>query len=163
MMEILLLIDRLESLIGESQRLPLTSKRMLDETPLLNLIDQMRVSVPVDIREAQRILSESEAQLEAASQEAQLLLTEAEKESKRRVDESHLLSEAEVRAEQLVDEARENASRLRAEAEETALRARSEADEYALQVLSNLHNQLLEFSTSVQRGIELLKRSEGQS
>ena len=45
-MDILHLVDRLEELVNEGRRLPLSNKVMVDEQKIWDLIDQMRISIP---------------------------------------------------------------------------------------------------------------------
>jgi len=56
--DILHLVDRLESLLNESRRIPLTSNRLVDEELFLNIIDQMRISIPEEIKKGKRIQQE---------------------------------------------------------------------------------------------------------
>ena len=49
-MDILHLIDRLEELFNESRALPFTHTVMVDEDRMLDIIDQMRISIPEEIK-----------------------------------------------------------------------------------------------------------------
>jgi hypothetical protein len=49
-MDILHLVDRLEQMVNEARSIPLTSTRIIEEETALNLIDQMRVAVPEEIK-----------------------------------------------------------------------------------------------------------------
>jgi len=49
---ILHLVDRLEELFNESKSLPLTHKVIVDEERMLELIDQMRLAIPEEIKKA---------------------------------------------------------------------------------------------------------------
>ena len=53
-MDILHLVDRLEQLVNEGRRLPLSNKVMVDEQKIWDLIDQMRISVPEEVKKAKR-------------------------------------------------------------------------------------------------------------
>ncbi|NMC54377.1 MAG: ATPase, partial [Chloroflexi bacterium] len=45
-MDILHLVDRLEELFNESRSVPFTHSVIVDEDLMLDIIDQMRVSIP---------------------------------------------------------------------------------------------------------------------
>ena len=45
-MDILHLVDRLEELFNESRSVPFTHSVFVDEDRMLDIIDQMRVSIP---------------------------------------------------------------------------------------------------------------------
>ena len=58
-MDILHLIDRLEMLITEkSFRIPFTSNVIIQEDEFLDIIDQMRVSIPEEVKLAKRTEAE---------------------------------------------------------------------------------------------------------
>ena len=52
-MDILHLVDRLEELFNESRPIWFTHRVVMDEDRLLDLIDQMRVSIPDEIKKSQ--------------------------------------------------------------------------------------------------------------
>ncbi|MER3406140.1 MAG: ATPase, partial [Chloroflexota bacterium] len=58
--DVLQLIDRLEALISSGARLPLTSRALVDEQEVLDILDQLRMAVPEEIRQAKRLSQERE-------------------------------------------------------------------------------------------------------
>ena len=57
-------MERLESLIANGKPLPLTRNAIIDRDAALNLIDELRVAVPEEVRAAKRINSEGERIIE---------------------------------------------------------------------------------------------------
>ena len=57
-MDILHLVDRLEELFNESRPIWLTHSVIVDEDRMLDLIDQMRVAIPEEIKKAQQVISQ---------------------------------------------------------------------------------------------------------
>ncbi len=57
-MDILHLVDRLEELFNESRPVWLTHSVIVDEDRMLDLIDQMRVAIPEEIKKAQQIIAQ---------------------------------------------------------------------------------------------------------
>ena len=57
-MDILQLIDRLEELFNESKAIPLTRNVMVDEDRMLDIIDQMRIAIPEEVKKAQQLLGQ---------------------------------------------------------------------------------------------------------
>ncbi len=53
-MDILHLIDRLEELFNDSKAVPLTRNVMVDEDKMLDIIDQMRIAIPEEVKKAQQ-------------------------------------------------------------------------------------------------------------
>ena len=51
-MDVLQLIDKLEQLVNSGTRLPLSSRTVIDEQEFLDIIDQLRIMVPDEIKQA---------------------------------------------------------------------------------------------------------------
>src|SRR5450432_1656000 len=69
-MDIQHLVDRLEDLIDEGRHLPMTKLTMVDEERALEIIDQMRISVPEEVDKASRILNQKDRLMAQANEEA---------------------------------------------------------------------------------------------
>ena len=59
-MDILYLLDRLETVLTSGSRVPLTGKTVVDEHECLDIIDQLRVAVPEEVKQAKRVQGERE-------------------------------------------------------------------------------------------------------
>ena len=68
-MDILHLIDRLEELFNESRAIPFTHNVVVDEEKMLDLIDQMRVAIPEEMKKAQQVLTQRDRILAQAQEE----------------------------------------------------------------------------------------------
>src|SRR3989304_9310138 len=69
-MDILQLIDRLEELFNESKSIPLPRNVMVDEDRMLDIIDQMRIAIPEEVKKAQQLLGQRDRVLAQAQEEA---------------------------------------------------------------------------------------------
>jgi hypothetical protein len=152
-MDILYLVDRLENLVASSRRVPLTNQVMIKESDMLNLIDQMRISIPEEIKQARRIIQDKERILAQAQADANQLLTKSREESERVMNREGLLRVAEERSQMLVQEAAEQAQNVVQRAEEQAGRLKIDADGYVMETLRNLKEHLLGVETEVGRTI----------
>ncbi len=162
-MEILDLIDTLEEVLVQARRLP-GGNLVLDRKRVLDVIDQMRLSVPSDVREANEILEQREHVLADAHQGARRLMEQAERERETRVADTAIMREAQERSQSMLMEAEDRARRTIADADATAAAHLSEAAEaatrqledayeYALEVLRRLENQLQAFLDSIRLSI----------
>lgn len=149
-LDILELIDRLEALLNGSQRIPGTSKAIVDGNAYLDLIDELRIVVPDEIKRAQRIEDEREKVIQQGREEAQLIISRAREEAERLVQAHEVVGAASERAERILME-------VKRQAEET----RRGADEYALDVLHQLRNQLAQVQRTVGNGVKALERELG--
>ena len=57
-MDILQLVDRLQEIMNQARPLPFTHNVIVDEDRILDLIDQMKVAIPDEVKKAQQLLSQ---------------------------------------------------------------------------------------------------------
>ncbi|MBA4181275.1 MAG: hypothetical protein C0506_11855 [Anaerolinea sp.] len=167
-MEILELIDSLEELVVQARRLPVGGNLVVDRKRMLDVIDQMRLAIPADLRQAQQVLEMRDQILEEAHQKAQLTLQQADAERNRRLDENSIVREAQERSQAMLIDAESRARQALADADATAAAHLSEAaeaaskqlddaDQYALEVLRRLENQMQAFLESIRMSIGSLQ------
>ncbi|MCE1254488.1 MAG: hypothetical protein LWX83_13180, partial [Anaerolineae bacterium] len=130
-MDILHLIDRLEELFNESRSFPFTHTVIVDEDRMLDIIDQMRISIPEEIKKSQQLTTQRDRILAQAQEEANRTLALAREKSEQLVERDSIVQSAQVRAEQIIEQAR-------LECEKT----KREADEYVLSTLQQMEIEL---------------------
>src|SRR5438046_10431657 len=101
-MDILYLVDRLENLIASSHRIQLPYQIRIHEVDILNIVDQMRTSIPDEIKQARRVIQEKERILAQAQADASTLLARAREETERAMNREGLLRAAEARSQEMV-------------------------------------------------------------
>lgn len=141
-MDIQHLVDRLEDLIDEGRHLPFSKFTMIDEERALEIIDQMRISIPEEIEKAARILAQRDRVLAQANEEAARLLQNARQKGEQMLDQEVNVQAAHNRAANVVEQARQQAAQMK-----------TEADQYVTQVLSRLEQQLVKNLNVVRNGI----------
>ena len=150
-MDILHLVDRLEELFNESRSVPFTHSVIVDEDKMLDIIDQMRVSIPEEIKKAQQIITQRDRILAQSQEEANRTLSLAREKGQQVVERDAIVKAAQARAEQIVAQAR-------AECETT----KREADEYVLDTLSALEMEMDRTLAQVRNGIRALQENTPQ-
>lgn len=148
-MDIQHLVDRLEDLIDEGRHMPFSKFTMVDEERALEIIDQMRISVPDEIEKAARILSQRDRVLAQANEEAARLLQQARAKGDEMLDQEVSVQAAQNRAANIIEQARQEAEQIKAG-----------ADTYALQVLSKLEQQLTRNLGTVRNGINEMQENQ---
>ncbi|MBI2765003.1 MAG: hypothetical protein HYX53_03730 [Chloroflexi bacterium] len=167
-MDILELINSLEELVVQARRLPVGGNLVMDRKRMLDVIDQMRLAVPTNVREATQVLESRDQILGEAQQTARVVIQRAEEERHRKIEESSLVRAAQERSQSLIMDAEARARQLLAEADSTVAAHLSEAaeaaskqlddaDQYALEVLRRLENQLQAFLESIRMSIGSLE------
>jgi vacuolar-type H+-ATPase subunit H len=145
-MDVLVLIDKLDDIIHNARSVPLTDSVMIDREEMYDILDQMRSTIPEEIKQARWIVKERQEMLAEAKQEAERLLTEAQERADRLASETEVVRLAERNAQQIMEDARERERETRLGAED-----------YADEVLGNLEINLEKFIGAVRRGRERLQ------
>ena len=105
-MDILHLVDRLEELFNNSKPIPLTRNVVVDENAFMDIIDQMRISIPDDIKKAQQVIAQKDRILAQAQEEANRTLLLAREKSEKMIEKSEVYQAAQDRVAQIEDQAR---------------------------------------------------------
>ena len=145
-MDILHLVDRLEEIFNAGRPLPFLHRMLVDEDRVLELIDQMRVSIPEEVKRAQQVLDQRDRIMAKAQEEAARTVQLAKEKADQLVDRESLVSQASGRADQVIQNAKIDAQAIRAE-----------ADEYALESLTKLEAELNRVLNQVRNGISKLQ------
>lgn len=145
-MDILHLVDRLEELFNESRAIPLTHQVVVDEDRMLDLIDQMRVSIPDEVKKAQQLLAQRDRILAQAQEEANRTLQLARDRGEQLVERDAIVQAGQARAEQIL-----------AQAQVDAEATQQEADRYVLETLTRLEVEMERLLNQVRNGIITLQ------
>jgi hypothetical protein len=143
--DIIFLVERLESLIANGKKLPLTNNVVIDQVSALDLIDQLRVAVPEEVRAAKRINSEGERILEKSQEEAEQIVARAQEQAAFLIEERGLLLAAQEESRRILDQADAEGAEVR-----------RGADEYAAGVLIGLEGDIVRTLQAIKKGIQLL-------
>ena len=112
---------------------------------MLDLIDQLRVAIPEEVRTAKRINAESERIKEKADDEASRITSRAQEQAAFLIGERGLLELAEAEGRRIMDEATAAGDAVR-----------DGADDYALGILTALEAEVTQALAGIQKGIGVL-------
>src|SRR5439155_24857978 len=150
--DIIFLVTRLESLIANGRHFPMTQNVAIHQPSALDLLDQIRVAIPEEIRAANRITAEGNQYIEKAQEEAERIVAKAQEQAAFLIDERGLTRAAE-----------EEGRRIVALAEREGEDVRRGADEYAASVLIALEGEVVKTLQSIKKGIALLDERRGEA
>ena len=167
-MDLLHLVDRLEELVAGAQKMPIGNRAIVDRRRMLDLIDQMRIAVPREVREAQDIVAERDGIRREAEEEGRIIVAQAEERASDLTEEhaitegakqraAEIAAEAERRLEQQIEIANRDMQARIQESRRIAQEQMAAADEYARELLIRLERQLQAFQNSVRAGVEQLE------
>lgn len=147
-MDILYLLDRLEEQLSSARRVPLSAHVMIDPQECLEVVDQIRLTLPDELKLARRVVAERDQILSDAHERADRLLERAEEQAAQRADEHALVRTAQERAHALLEQAQRDA-------EET----RQEANAYAYRVFASLQKRMRQIQEVVEEGLAAVRPS----
>jgi hypothetical protein len=148
-MDILQLIDRLEELFNQSKNVPFTKNVMVDEDRMLDIIDQMRIAIPEEVKKAQQLLGQRDRVLAQAQEEANRTLELARQKADQMVTKDIVAVEGQRRSDMLLTQARTEADNIRAD-----------ADDYVMDNLTQLQTELERILNQVRNGINTLQEEQ---
>ncbi|MFN8401258.1 MAG: hypothetical protein U0X74_14695 [Anaerolineales bacterium] len=148
-MDILQLIDRLEELFNDAKAVPFTHNVVVDEDKMLELIDQMRIAIPEEVKKAQQLVAQRDRVMAQAQEEANRTLQIARDKADGLVQKDMIAQEAQRRADQILAQARAEAEGVRAD-----------ADNYVLDTLIQLQDQIAKLSNQVNNGIRVVQEEQ---
>jgi hypothetical protein len=146
-MDILQLVDRLEELFNQSRPIWLTHSVIVDEDKFLDIIDQMRIAIPEEVKKAKQLYAQKDRVLAQAQEEATRTLELARQKAAELVEKEALVEEAQRRATQIIDQSR-------AEAEDVKVGA----DQYSQDALSGLITELERILNQARNGLMILEQ-----
>jgi vacuolar-type H+-ATPase subunit H len=147
-MDVMRLIDHLESLATSGTRVPMMSRVIIDEQEFLDLVDQIRVAYPEELRQARKLSQDRERLLNQAQVEADKILVSARDQVASLVSTNDVVVAANQEAEEILASARAHAEEIQ-----------NEADAYAIDVLARLEGELQRIIAQARKGRALLERN----
>jgi cell division septum initiation protein DivIVA len=145
-MDVLVLIDKLDDLVHSAKQVPLTDQVRVDKEEIYDILDQMRATIPEEIKQARWIVKERQEMLAEAKREAERIVKEGRERQERLIADEEIVKAAERAAEDIIEDARAHEREIRLGAED-----------YADEILDTLETNLSKFIAAVQRGRERLQ------
>lgn len=149
-MDILHLVDRMEELFNNSKPIPFSHSVAVDENAFMDIIDQMRISIPEEIKKAQQVNVQKDRILAQAQEEAKRTVAIAQEKKDQMLEKSDIYASAQEKAEDITNQAMR-------EAEETM----RDADQYVADTLGSLKYELQRVLSQVENGIKALEPKDG--
>lgn len=148
-MDILQLIDRLEELFNQAKAVPFTRNVLVEEDRMLEIIDQMRIVIPEEVKKAQQIIGQRDRFLAQAQEEADRTIALAREKADQLIQKDMVTQEATRRAEQILAQGRADAEA-----------SRRDADDYVVDTLVNLQDTLEKTLNQVRNGVLAVQQDQ---
>ena len=145
-MNALVLVYKCDGLSHNAKPVPLTDQVRVDKEEIYDLLDQMRATIPEEIKQARWIVKERQEMLAEAKREAERIVKEAREKQEQLISDEEVTKQAERAAEDILEDARAREREIRLGAED-----------YADDILNTLEINLSKFIAAVQRGRDRLQ------
>jgi vacuolar-type H+-ATPase subunit H len=139
-------LAQMEQLLAEARPVPLSASIMVNRKDFEDVIDDIRASLPEELRQSRWVVKERDEVLESAEREAEQIIHDARNEAARLVSETEVVRQSQRSAEKILDEAREQSRVMRLEAED-----------YVDSKLANFEIVLAKVQRQVEKGRERLR------
>lgn len=132
------LIEEIYEFVESCKMQPLSStKVVVPKDQLYDLLDELRLRTPDEIKRYQKIISNRDAILQDAQEKANNMLAEAEAQTNALIDEHQIMQQAYYQANEVVNQATEQANQMLEQARQDSDQIRLGALNYTNELLSN--------------------------
>lgn len=112
-MSVLNLLDELEDILENSSTIPFSGKVLIDREEITDLLKEIRIQLPDEVKQAQWIREERNKILIDAQNEAEKIIEDAKKQIEEMVDREEIIKIAKIRADEIIEQAKNQAQEIR--------------------------------------------------
>jgi len=134
-------LDEMEEIIDQAKSVPFTNRISIDRERLFDVIERIRLNLPIEIDKAQKIVADHERILADARGKSEIIVDEARLEAEKRADDHEVYKIAAVQADALIDKTKKEANEMR-----------QNVMEYADEILAKAENTLRDVMATVNQG-----------
>lgn len=133
------MVDLLDDMFEDAVKMPLTGgKCLIDSQKARDLIDDIRMNLPQEIRQAKAIVADRAEIISIAKQEAEDIIRNAEERAKAIVNKDELVIQAQNRANEVLSQAHQKSREVRAAAYDFADEMLKNAEEVLVKSASEV-------------------------
>ena len=158
------LIDELEEIIEDAGSIPLSGgKAIINKEEIFGIIEQIRLTYPEDLKQAEYVRKERDRILADAEKEAHMMTDEAKTKVAKMVDDSEIVRLAKQKASEILEEAQkmgnEAYNRAVEQAEAAKEERRADIDKYQDEVLSYVVSMLQKAESTTELSVSTISRT----
>nr|WP_312576043.1 ATPase [Sedimentibacter sp.] len=146
-MDVLNLLEKIEDIVEDASKFPLSNKVMIDKEEVLEVINEIRLKLPDEINRASWVAKERQRILTEAQNEAEELIEKVKEQQKMYVEEDEITKQAKQYANQIL-----------AEAEQKANDMKLGAYTYSDEILSKLQDKIKDINNIIEENRDMLKK-----
>ncbi|MDE7361731.1 MAG: hypothetical protein K2N38_07340 [Oscillospiraceae bacterium] len=132
------LIEMLEDIIHDATRVPFGKRSMVDVDKISDIVSDMRMALPMEIQQAQTVVSDKNNIISEAKREAESIIRKAEQRRAELIEENDVMKEARRRATEIISSAQNRCTDLRTSTNDFADKMLLRVEELLSNDLNNL-------------------------
>ena len=144
-MEIFTLLENIEDILEKSKGVPFSNKVLVDKEEILEIISELRLKLPEELKQAKWIKEERQRILVEAQKEADDIVKEAENRIISMIDEHEITKKADEKKAEIIETANEMSRKISKGTKDSAdnvLNGIEVALQEALKIIQNNRNEL---------------------
>ena len=145
------LLEDLESIVLNASKMPFSSKKMVEEEEIMQIVDDLKESMPAELDQAKKIIAEKDKIITDAQRHADSMVAQAKDYIAKLTEESELVRQAQEHANQIILNANQSSDELK-----------SSSITYAGDVLKYVESTLEKTLTSIKTNRESLLQNNKQ-
>ena len=147
------ILDQLDELIDRAWSLPLTGGRcVVDADKVRELLDDVRLNMPTEIRQAQSIVADRTEIVNTAKKEAEAIIARAEKRAAALVEEEEIVRQSRSKAAEIAQQAQQQSREMRQSAKEFVDNILNNTEESLAASMNEVKNTRAAFRQQQQKG-----------
>lgn len=154
---VLELLDLLEDNIENSSNVPFTNKAMIDRDEIFEIITDIRLKLPNEIKQSRWVMEERNKILIEAQREADVMIKDTEGRLNRLVDEHEITKKAHQRAEEILENAKQTAREMRLGAREYADEILASVEKKLKDTVEIVHKDMLNFENDITQTLQVIQ------
>ena len=147
-MEIFTLLETLEDILERSKGIPFTDKGIVEKEEILEIIKEIRLKLPDELKQAKWIKEERGRILQEAEKEANDIVKEAENRIIAMIDEHEITRKAYEQKAEIIETANEMSREIT-----------KGTNEYADNILAKLESQVNEINTKIIEIVQIIQNN----
>lgn len=155
-------LDMLEDILDNSKTVPFSNKISVDKERIFDIIGEIRMNVPNEIRQAQRMIEDHDKIINDAKSRATNIIKEAQSKAQELTDEHEIYKMSMEQAREIVEEAKRNAKDIRLNAMDYTDEILSRAEETIRDTITELDRTYRAIEDDFTKTIDVIYNSRQQ-
>lgn len=145
------LIEEIEEIIEKGFKWPMSNKVLVEQDSLKELISEIKLAMPQEIRQAQSIVKDRTEIIDKAKEEAESILRVAEERQRAMINQNEIVRQAQLKASEMISDAEAKCKKLRKSANDYIDDVMKRSDDMLTANLNELKKTRQSFKASLKQ------------